>query len=29
MFFEVAPLMIFTPDPGSDLDIGLGGRFYF
>lgn len=29
MFFEVAPLMILTPDAGMGVDAGLGARVYF
>ncbi len=29
VFFEVAPVVALTPDPGSGIDVGFGMRFYF
>ena len=29
IFFELAPLLVLTPDAGSGIDAGLGMRVYF
>jgi hypothetical protein len=29
VFFELAPVVIFTPATGSGIDVGFGGRVYF
>ena len=29
IFFELAPVIIFTPTTGSGIDVGFGGRVYF
>lgn len=29
LFFELAPLIVFTPNSGSGVDAGFGVRFYF
>ena len=29
LFLDVAPLFIVAPGPGTGLDLGFGGRFYF
>lgn len=29
VFAELGPTFLLTPDTGGDLDVGLGGRYYF
>ena len=29
VFFEIAPIVDVLPDPGTDINVGIGARYYF